>query len=254
MHYDILLMLHLPRKGFFMASMLDSFRETYSDKFSFFKILLFAVPIYFFYDHYLKGPAAFAAVTFYLYVIGFFMFGFFIKTINFVLNEKETVMPPLNPLKLGLAATKGIVAILPSSLICVFLANYINQFINIIPWLDITLKSTVWLVASSIILTSFLMFAKGEKVLDAFDIKALSEKAGDFILGIIFYVLQLALINIPTTGLIGYSIYILFGFGPLLYAFLSYAIVFNIVATAHYMAQLQYEILGYDRQDYVLIK
>jgi len=235
-----------------MASILDSFKGTFSDKFAFFKMLVFAIPLYIFYDNYLKGVAAFASISVYIYITAFFLFGFIIKTASSVLNEEDSVMPPLNPFKLAFSALKGILAILPATWISVSLANFVNQFINTIPWLDNTLKTVVWLVAASVILTSFLMYVKSERILDAFNIKLLIEKAGDFMLGIIFYLLQLIAINIPTTGLIGYSLYILFGFGPLFYFFIAYVIIFNLIAAAHYMAQLQYEILGFDRTDLTL--
>jgi len=235
-----------------MASILDSFKETYSDKFAFFKMLVFAVPLYIFYNQYLKGAAAFASVSGYIYVTAFFLFGLIIKTTSYVLNEEDSVMPPLNPLKLAFSAVKGFLAILPATWISVSLANFVNQFINTIPWLDNTLKIIIWLVVASISLTSFLMYAKSERILDAFNIKLLMEKAGDFMLGIIFYVLQIIAMNIPTTGVIGYSIYVLFGFSPIFYFFVAYAIVFNLIASSHYMAQLQYEILGFDRSDLTL--
>jgi len=232
-----------------MASILDSFRETFGDKFGFFKLLVFVIPLYFFYDQYSKGAAAFANVFIYICITAFFLFGFLIKTTNYVLNEEDSVMPPLNPLKLAWSAIKGFLAILPATWISVSLANFVLKFVNTIDWVDNTLKTLAWLVVASIVLTSFLMYVKEEKILDAFNMKTLAEKAGDIMLGIVFFVLQLVVINVPTTGVIGYSIYILFGFGPLLNFFIAYAIIFNLIAACHYMAQLQYEILGYDRQD-----
>lgn len=231
-----------------MASMLDSFKETYFDKFAFFKLLVFAIPLYWFWDQYLKGTAAFSSVLNYIYITAFFLFGFFIQVTNSVLNEKDWVMPTLNPFKLAFSSLKGIVAILPSAFVCIWAANYITGLINVVPWFDNTFKTIIWLIASAIILTSFLMFVKNENILDAFNLSTLGKKSGDFILGIIFYALQLVLMNIPTYGFVGYAINILFGVGPLLYFFIAYAIVFNLVATGHYMAQLQYEILGYDKQ------
>ncbi|MEI8378344.1 MAG: hypothetical protein WCF95_07380, partial [bacterium] len=99
----------------------------------------------------------------------------------------------------------------------------------------------------SIFLTSFLMFAKRERVSDAYNLKMLFKNAGDLIAGIIFFILLIIIINIPTTGFIGYMLFILFGFGPVLNFFLAIAIVFNIALTGHYMAQLHYDILQYDK-------
>jgi hypothetical protein len=236
-----------------MASILDSFRETYSDNLGFFKILVFAIPLFYFYTQYLAGATAFANILLYVHITAFFLFGFIAETTNCVVNEEDWVMPALNPLKIAFTGIKGIIAILPSTFISVSVANFIIPYINIVPWVDYTFKTIIWLVVASIILTSFLMFAKTKNILDAFQLKTLGDKSGDFILGIIFYILQLLVMNLPTFGFIGYSIYILFGFGPVFYFFIAYAIIFNLVASAHYMAQLHYEIIGYDKQDFTPI-
>ena len=229
-----------------MASILDSFRETFNDKFGFFKILIFAIPLYYFYTEYLKGAAAFYSCMFFIYITAFFLFGFFVQITNAVMNEEDWVMPALNPLKIGFSSIKGIIALLPSTAISVGIGLYVTQFINTIPWLDTTLKTIIWIVVASVILTSFLMFAKEENILRAFNLKKLSEKSGDAILGIVFFLLQLLIMNIPTSGFIGYAIYMIFGFGPVLSFFIAYAIIFNLVASGHYLAQLDYEIIGYD--------
>lgn len=227
-----------------MASIIDSFRETFGDNLSFVKFIVLAIPVYFCYSLFLTSKNDFSGFNFLLWTTIFFLFGFLIKTTNNVLNDKDTVLPPLNPFKLALASIKGIIAIGPLTLIVLSLANYVASLINIISWLDITLKTILWLTAAAISLTAFLLFVKDEKILDAYKLKVVFDKSGDLIIAIIVFLIQLLVANFIPVGFLAYTLIILFGIGPVLYFFLAYAIVFNVGVTGHYMAQLQYEVMG----------
>lgn len=230
-----------------MASIVDSFRETFSDNFSFLKFFVLSIPLYFSYELYVNAKNDYSGFFWLFGLTLFFLFGFLIKVTNRVLNESDSVLPSLNPLKLAFSAFKGIIAIGPLTWISCALANYVCSFINIIPWLDITLKTLIWLVAAAISVTAFLMFAAKEKIIDAYHLKVLSDKAGDMIVVLLFFVLQLLVINIPTTVFIGYTLLVLFGFGPVFNAFIAIAIVFNVAVTGHYLAQVHYELFSYEK-------
>lgn len=230
-----------------MASIIDAFRETFSDNLSFFKLAVFTAPVYYSYQLYLQSKNDFS--LFYL-VAGltlFFLSGFLIKTTNNIINERDRVLPSLNPFKLAFCTVKGILAIVPVAAICCALAYYICSFINIIPWFDIALKYAIWIVVTSIIVTSFLMFSAKERILDAYNIKAIFEKAGDLIVVLIIFILQIVLINLPTTGFVIYAMIILFGQGAMLNVFIAFAIVFNLAVTGHYLGQAYYETFGYNK-------
>lgn len=223
-----------------MASIIDSFRDVFTDKNSFVKILVLTIPVYFSYVYYVKRSPDFiwlAGVTIFL------LFGFLAKVSSRVLNDQDSVLPSLNPFPLLWAALKGIIAIGPITLISCFLANYVCSLINIIPWLDITLKTCFWLTAIAVSLTSFLMFITRESIIDSYRIKLLFDKAGDIIVVLIVYIVQLVVINAPTAGILGYTIFILFGMGDFLIFFIAFAITFNIGALGHYLAQSHYDVL-----------
>ncbi len=232
-----------------MASIIDSFRETFTDNMSFFKLLTFAVPLYFAHDLYLKNPQQPTGALWLAGITIFFLFGFLIKVTSEVLNEGDSVLPFLNPLKLAFASIKGIIAVGPITWIAVSIANYVIPKVNVIDWFNITFQVIIWLIVIGMALTSFLMFVKNEKIADSYNFKVLFNKSADLSIAIIFFILQIILMNLPTTVFIGYILLVLFGFGPLFYFFAAYAIVFNVAVTGHYMAQLQYEVLGLDKDD-----
>lgn len=233
-----------------MASIIDSFRETFEDNLSFFKLVIFAVPVYFCYTMFLTANGNFSAIWTLGIITAFFMLGYVAEISNNVLNEKDNVLPKLNFLKILLSSVKTIIAIGPMTAISAGLGNYALSFLTNIPiqWVVILFQIIIWLIVASIALTSFLLYIKKESIIDAYNLKLLVEKSGDVLLGIIFFVLQVLIINIPTTAFLGYTISVLFGVGPTLYAFCAYAIIFNIGAAGHYFAQMGYEIIGYDKR------
>lgn len=230
-----------------MASIIDSFKETISDSTAFYKIVVLSIPVYFSLDAFAKSEQDYSWCIFLSAITLFFLFGVLIKVTSGVLNEQDTVFPPLKPLKIILSALKGFVAVTPISIFSIWLANYAVSFINIIPWLDITLKSVIWILVASVIMTVFLMFVSRESIKDAYNLKMLSDKSADLMVALIFYIIQIVLVNVVVVGFVGYSIVILFGFGPLFNFLISAALVFNIGLSGHYFAQLQYEVLGYDK-------
>jgi len=223
-----------------MASIIDAFRETFTDRFAFLKMLVLSIPTYFSYILYVKKSPDFIWLAILTVLL---LLGFLIKVANRVLNDKDSVLPSLNPFPLLWSAIKGLIAIGPISWISCFLANYFCSLINIIPWLDIILKTILWIVAISITLTSFLMFVTKESVIDAYRLKLLFNKAGDLIVVVIVLLIQLLFMNAFTVGIVGYIIYVLFGWCDFLIFFIAYAVVFNIGALGHYMAQSHYDIL-----------
>lgn len=232
-----------------MASIVDSFRDVFTDRFSFLKIAVLAVPVYYSYQVYLQSKQDFTGFFWLAGITLFFLFGVLIEVTNNVVNERDGILPSLNPFKLALTAFKGILAIGLIVLISCLLANYVCSFINVIPWLNITLKSLIWLIAASIIVTSFLMFSTKERIFDAYNFKILSQKSGDLLITIVFFIIQLVIINLPTSVFLGYILLILFGYGPVFNFFLALVLVFNIAATGHYMGQVHYELLTYEKPD-----
>lgn len=231
-----------------MASILDSFRDVFTDRWSFLKLVTLTTPVYYSYQVYTQSKNGFIGFFWIAGITLFFLYGFLIKVTHNVLNEDSmTTLPSLNPIKLAIISLKGIVAILPSALISIWIANYVCSLIYIVPWFDITLKSCIWLVVISIIATSYLMFAINEKILEAYNFKLLSKASGDMVLTLVFFVIQLVIINLPTSVFVGYTLLILFGEGPIFNFFVAFAVVFNLAMLGQYMAQVHYEILGYNQ-------
>lgn len=230
-----------------MASIIDSFRETFGDNMSVLKLLVFTVPTYYAYQLYIGAKGNLTSFYFVAVATLFFLFGFLIKTTGNVINERDSVLPSLNPFALAIASIKGILSIGPIAMVSCYVANWGCSFINIMPQVDITLKSIIWVIAAAVIATSFILFSETENILDGLRLKAISDKSGDLIMSLIIFLIQLSLINIPLVGFFGYTIWVLWGIGPIFEFFCAFAIVFNIAATGQYFAQVHYETFTHDK-------
>lgn len=230
-----------------MASVIDSFKETFGDKMSFLKLLVFAVPVFISYSMATESKSDYGMAVIIMIVTLFFLLGFLTKVTGNVINETDSLLPSLNPIKLALTAAKAIIAIGPVAFISYLFASYACSVINFVQWLDYILETLVWLIVASVVLTSFLMFAPKERIKDAYKMKLLFQKAGDLIVMLIVMVLQFIVINLPTTGFITYTLIILFGYGDILNFFLSFALIFNLAAMGQYLAQVHYEVFSYEK-------
>lgn len=231
-----------------MASIVDSFRETFGDNKSFIKIFVMSLPVAYSYYLYSTANGNYGSFSPVALLTIFFLFGFLAQVTGNVVNERDMVLPRINPFSLAKTAFKGLIAIGPLAFILSMLANSICSIINIVFWLDIVLKTCIWLVVASIIITSFLLFVEKEKIFDAYKLKVVFAKAGDLIVTIIVFILQLLVINIPTSFFIGYTLLVLFGNGPLFVMFVCYAVVFNVAVMGHYLAQVHYEVLDFKKE------
>lgn len=226
-----------------MASIIDSFKGVFSDRFSLLKLIVITIPVYYSCILYTSAKGDYSGFYWIAGITLFLLLGFLIELINNVINDQMTVLPSLNPIKLVFAAVKGLIAIVPVVLISCWLANYLCSFIHIPwEWVDTTLRAIIWLVFSSVIITSILMFSVKERILDAYRFGILLTKAGDLVLVIVFFAIQIILINLPTTGFIWYLLNVLFGAGPVVDFFIVFAIVFNVAVTGHYLAQAHYDL------------
>lgn len=232
-----------------MASVIDSCKDILGERVSFLKLAILTIPVYYSYvifksvtNNDYSGFWIFAGIS------AFFILGYIIEITNNVINERNIVLPALNPFLMMFSALKGVIGLAPVFLISSWLAIYASSFVNVNPWFDWVLKTLIWLIAVSFIGTSFLMFSSRENIIDALNVKILWQKSGDFIIASIFYIVQFFLVNLVSAGFIGYTIFILFGYSVFFDVFVAFVVTFNLAALGHFLGQAYYELIGYGNQ------
>lgn len=226
-----------------MISIIDSFKDILTERFSALKLLVFAIPLY--YSLYAFGQKNLNNFYVVFVCLVFLYLGFLIKTIKNIENQQNVILPAINPIKLFISAVKAVIALAPSSIIVGVLGYHICLLINIHQVPDIILKTIIWIVLISVVITSLMLYCEKERIADAFRFGTIFSKLGDVIILVIGLVVSVAFLNIILCGLICYVLWILFGFGEIFTFFIAFAIVFNLTLAGHYLGKTYSEGLGY---------
>lgn len=226
-----------------MASIIDAFNDAVNDKNVYLKIFVYAIPVYFCADFFIKGQmnAFYRLGTFTLFLsLGLLALGIY----NVRKNNKEILT--INPLKILLPLLKMIIVIAPQMLIYYLIGSYLTQKITIpvdIPHFDLIFDIVIWSILCAILITSFISFARSLSIKDGFDLRIMFLSSIDLLLVLLFAIPQWLILNAILVAPVAY----LFWFFKLPFThwgfvvYCSLVFVLNISIIADYMAQMAYE-------------
>ncbi len=232
-----------------MASIKDAFEEAIQDHGALTKYFIFAIPVFLctiLYSNADKnGLSAFWAVSIITFLL---LFGFLIECTTNVRNGKDSVLPSYNIFAIFWSGIKGSVALGPSIAINCTLAYFICNFIeNYIIELNTLLvfKTIIWCVFGSIILTGYLCYARTFKIVDAYNLKAISDSSMDILIAVLFMIPQILIANAILIIPVNYIVWVFFGIPhPIATFYWSMCLVFNLAMCGHYLAQVAYETIA----------
>ncbi len=235
-----------------MASMIDAFRDAFSERFAYAKIVLFAIPVYFVAHFFMIGQMAlfntFAPILLIL------IFGLFTQAIYNVKANKQEVLT-LNPISFIVGLVKTLVVLLPVGSIFGMIGYYLTKYnfpVEGVPHFNTIYHIIVWLICGSIILTSYLAFAKFQSIKQGFNFKVIFESCTDVLVHLLFVIPQWAIVNALLVGPVAY----LFFFFKVPFdhwtfvAYCSCVGVINISILGNYFAQAATEFVKGDDSEY----
>ncbi|MBQ8460581.1 hypothetical protein IJ541_10850 [bacterium] len=235
-----------------MASIIDAFNESLNENQAYVKIVLFAIPIYFVADLFLVGKMA--QFTFWGAILAVLVLGLLTQGIHNVrLNRSEVLT--LNPIDWVVALSKAIIVLTPQFLIFGSIGYFLTTKITIpidLPHVPMIYSVIVWSIVFSIILTSYLSFAKYLKVLQGFNYKVIFESCIDVLVSFLFFLPQLIFANVVLIGPVMYLFFV-FNVPYTHWGFVAYCSaigVINISILANYLAQSGYEQIKGNNEDY----
>lgn len=168
-----------------------------------------------------------------------------IKTINNVRNSKKYVLPTFNVFTFCYSAFKAIFAVIPLFALCLWLGSKLAgiQIPVDIPYFQITYSTLVWLLISSIMITSLILYSKTERIADAYNFKLIHKHCIDILIAVIYFVPQIAVFNAIIIGTVAYLLYVFKQpiDHPLLVVAIAIAIVISTPVTGNYFAQVDWE-------------
>lgn len=236
-----------------MYSIIEIYRDALDDNHALFKVLVYAIPVFFTINFYIQNNME----AFYICGIctGILLFALLTAGINNVRRNKDEILT-FNPVLLSISLLKSCVAIIPQFIIFGAIGYFAVQYIKFpidIANIDLIIKIIVWTLIGSIILTSYLSFAKFLSIKQAFNYKYIFESCFDVLISLLFFLPQIIIVNIIYLLPVWYLIHLLFKL-PLTewyaIAYYSILVILNVSMFADYFAQAAFEIIRGSNEDY----
>lgn len=235
-----------------MASIVDSFNEALTEDFALVKIGLYSIPVYFCTKFFIVGQMN--LFYFYGFLTLVLFFGLLTKGINNVRMSKKEILT-MNPKELLNATARGLTILVPQLIVFGAIGHYVLKEIQIpveLPHVPTIFAIIVWSILGSIVLTSYLSFAKYLRVVQAFNYLVVFESCVDVFVSFLFFIPQLLLANVVLIGPVAYLFYFFqlpfTHWGFIFYC--SLAFVVNISILANYLAQSAYENIKGSNEEY----
>ena len=235
-----------------MASIIDSFSEALSDRFALIKFVVYAIPVYIVADRFVLGKMAYVQIWGSLVALLFL--ALLTQAINNVRMSRTEILT-LNPIKLFKALFKALIVLVPHVLVFGYLGYVLNGLLifNVnIPHFNLILHIIIWVIMGSVVLTSYLSFAKYLRISQGFNYRAIFESCVDVFVSLLFYSPQLVIAFAVLIAPVWYILTLLH-ISLNHWFFVAYcSIVFVIFVSimANYFAQSAYEQIKGNNEDY----
>lgn len=235
-----------------MASIIDCCNETFSENLSIVKILVYAVPIYLVANLFLVGKMQ--LFNFWIWVVALLFIALLTQGINNVRMNRTEILT-FNPKNLVLALVKAMAVLLPVGLIFYSIGKIVLSSVKMpaaVPHSQMIFTIIVWAILFAVVLTSYLSFAKYLKIKEGFNFRIVFESCIDVVLNLLFFIPQLAIVNAIFVGPIWWA-FSFFGVELTHWGFVAYCSVIFVInwsILANYFAQLSYEQMKGNNEDY----
>lgn len=230
-----------------MASIKDAFEETLQEEHALAMYIIFAIPLFLCTKFLLEADK-----TGYFIITSLFasvlLIGFALKCTSNVRSGSNNVLPSFNIFPILWDGIRGIIVLAPLIIIAYTLEFFIAGFLAKVITHPTTLRIFILIttgLCNSIVYTGYILFARRFRASDVYDFKTISTYCVDILIAVIFMKLQMILVNLIVAGPITYLIWIFFGIPhPVATFFWCVIAVFNLAIMGHYMAQIDYEVIG----------
>lgn len=235
-----------------MASIIDSFSEALNDRFALVKFIVYAIPVYIVAERFVLGRMAYVQVWGPLVLL--LLIAVLTQAINNVRLCRTEILT-LNPVRLVKALGKALLVLVPHVLVLGYIGYVLTGLLifNVsIPHFNLIIHTIIWAIMGSIVLTSYLSFAKYLRISQGYNYRVIFESCVDVLVSLIFYSPQLVIAFAILVAPVWYVLSIL-NIPLTHWAFVAYcSIIFVIFVSimANYFAQSAYEQIKGNNEDY----
>ncbi len=235
-----------------MANIIEACNEVFTEEYALAKIFVYAIPVFICVNAFATGQFVLS------YMCGFFvillLMGLLSSGINNLRNNKNEILT-FNIQQILIATLKSAIAIIPHISIAVMIAIFTKELIPEIdgfPQFPMIANITIWSLLFSIVMTSYLSFAKHLSIKDAYNIKIIYESVVDVFVNLVFIAMQMIIANSVFVGLMVY-VFTLFNIKLSHPGFLFYCsilVIVNLSVLANFLAQASYDYIKGNDEDY----
>lgn len=238
-----------------MASIIDSLEETLQDVNSVPTLIVYTLPLFYTVMIMIGEVSSPFFPIIYVFTI-ILNFGFMLKCTYNQRKGMPKLLPNFNIIEVLYTGLKGIIALLPLSIISGIIMGVSTSLLGNFISPDTTMfKIFYWLINAicvSFATTGYLLYAKNFKILDAYNVKYIFNYCADIMIATFFMGIKLFIINLIILAPITYIIWILFGLpNPIATFFWCLVSVLNLAMIAHYYAQIDYEIIAFNEDEII---
>jgi hypothetical protein len=235
-----------------MASIVDAFNEALNENLSFVKFIIYGIPVYIVAQMFIVGKMS--LFIFWGSILAVLLLGVLTKGINNVRRNRKEILT-LNPIELIKSIVKTFIVLAPQCILYKFIGSYITtNFVlpETIPHAQQIFSIIIWTILFSVLLTSYISYAKYMKIKQAFNLKVILNSCIDILISFIFFIPQLLLAALILVGPVAY----LFSFFNIPFthwgfvAYCSFAFVIHLSILANVFAQIGFEQIKGSNEEY----
>ncbi len=233
-----------------MASIKDAYQSTIGESFTGLKLILWAIPLFWFREWILAAKPNVALLSTVGAVFLVLITGFLVEISYNTIAKNAEIVPGANFLSMGFNGFLGLLATGIYALICYFGANFACGFVKTgDDALDMTCEIMIWFIFLGFWFAGYIIFVRRLNVFEAYNpVKFLKAYPEAFVSGA-YMIVKLFIINAIVIGFISYLFWLFLGFDNYLIKYIwCVTIMYNLVIGANYLAQLSEEIFSFEER------
>lgn len=233
-----------------MASIKDAYQSTIGESFTGLKLILWAIPLFYFREMIMADKPNVALISTIGAAFLIIITGFLVEISYNTVAKNSEIVPGGNLLSMGFNGFLGLLATGIYASIAYFGASFVCGFVKTgTPSFDMTIDIMIWFLFLGFAFAGYIIFVRRLNVIEAYSPKKFLKAYPEAFLSGSFLIVKLVLLNAIVIGFISYLFWLFLGFDNYLIKFIwCITIMYNLVVSANYLAQLSEEIFAFEER------
>jgi len=225
-----------------MASIVDSIRSVYQERFSLFKIGIFSSLIYFFVHLLLNSYALNFVSVLIVLIVSYLYFGYSSIIVSNRINQRMETLPGYDIFTFLNVASKAFSIAFPYLAVGYFISNLM---VDLFSFEGVSQVVAIWLIRFfifAIMGSALIRFSQNFEIKDGVDFSKVFSGVPDVMVYTIFCIISLLILGVFIVAPVLFLIHRFFEFGALFQFFSVFYVTAMIAVLSDYWGQLHYDI------------